>query len=433
MNRKSSNNLPRGPFVPFVPPQQGTVTTTEAYFQEALVIDVIVSPSHSEYADDGYNVGVVKFKFIQSDHYRPEDSLNWAFSLDTNISDYPLINEIILVCSAVNRFFYMRKVNISNRTTNQAYVGLRAEMLPPELQETKASNYAIASSAGATKQNASNDAFILGDYFIDPTKIYRLQHDEGDIIYEGRLGQSIRFGAAWTSGKTNFLSDGKDQASNLMLRAGQDPGAIPSVDSQFGVIKEDINKDFSSVWLVSDQVVNLETATTEGSENLKSIDDYPKKFNGEQIIINSNRVIINAKKDKILGHSNAGIHWTSNKNFTVDSGADYLSWIGGKALWDVQGTVDIDSQVRASVVAPQVFLGTKDDNSQPVAGGELLAEFLGRFLDAHIQNFESHVITAVGPGVLNPAILAALIELKTDVALGKFASFNSDTVFTKVK
>jgi hypothetical protein len=73
----------------------------------------------------------------------------------------------------------------------------------------------------------------LGDEFVANNTIHPLKAKEGDIIYEGRFGQSIRFGNNPETGKAETL-----------IRTGQRFDAEGEV---LVPVEEDINKDDSSI------------------------------------------------------------------------------------------------------------------------------------------------------------------------------------------
>lgn len=416
--------------------QGGTVQTAthQEITNEAVVIDIIVNDAHSEYAQDGYNVGAIKFRSIKSDMYRDNAQLNWALPLDANITEYPLLNEVVLIYSSLNRFYYTRKINTTNRVTVHDVPGLNEEMSPVVSQKERSVGYRTHTSE---KKETDRVQSKLGEYFKD-TMVYRLRHDEGDMVLEGRSGQSIRFGAAWKS-NTMFQSSKTDQSPNLLMRVGPDPTQIPT--SKFGLVREDINKDASSIYLVSDQIIPLAYATKGMNAHGVSIHDFPNKLDGNQIVINSDRFVINAKKTSIMGFALQGIHWTSGKDFTVDVESNYESFIKKNEIKKIDGNATVTiGQVseqtagdRISLMSSKVYVGLKQNDSEPIPCGATLSEFLQRFLDAFITNASGIALITASPGnpsPLNPKIIAALNQLKSDVVKGADASFNSTIAFT---
>lgn len=427
MFEKIVNRNSRAPYNPFKEPLSIPSQIQHKDVEEALVIDCVVNDTHPEYSMDGYNVGAIKFKLIDSQIFRNESTLSWAWPLDPTTSEYPLLNEIVLIHKVLNRFFYSRPINVSNKPNVQAFFGLRDELNVPDVNEKKSAMYAQTEAGVPVRLTRDSSAFILGKYFKNNQRTYRLRHDEGDKIIEGRSGQSIRFGHAWKDQDSLFKTTGQNQSPNLILRVGSNES--PNIESLYGLVTENINADASSLWLVTDQIIDYQEPTKSSREHKKSIEDYPSRFDGANGILSSNQIIISAKSGKIFGFSNLGIHWTTSKNFTVDTNLDYLSYIGNNSKISVGRVTQMDSGIRFSINSPKVYLGTLFDRTSPTVLGNILAEFLDKFLGAHLDNATRHVVTPVGPGSLSPRVINALTQLRNDVARGKLASFNSVNVF----
>jgi hypothetical protein len=375
------------PFQPFSPNVGPGPIDRQELTHEAVVVDVIVNDSHPDYAPDGYNVGAIQFRALKSDSYREQNKLNWALPIESNITDYPLLNEIVFIYSSLNRFYYGRKLNTSSRITNHAMFGLNEELAeevsrPAKIKELKAS----VANRRVDKQGPVEK---LGKYFKEQDKVLRLRSDEGDIIYEGRSGHSIRFGAAWKSG-TTFSSTKTDQAPNLLFRVGPDLTQKPSVASKFGLVKEDINKDASSIWMVSDQIVPLTYATANIPQHTKSIKDFPSRLEGNQIVINTDRFVINTKNDKLMGFSAKGIHWTTVADYSVDAKRDYLSQIGH----DVN--VQIGHDVNVQIGNDELTKVNRDFSTQ--IGSRYLAQ-IGNYYEANATNRYSIIAPKVYVGI----------------------------------
>ena len=89
----------------------------------------------------------------------------------------------------------------------------------------------------ARKNNVNENSIpgLSGDYQTDATygktferkRIKNIYVNEGQIVFEGRFGNTIKFGCNY-----------KNNSPNIRIRAGQDPEADTS-----SVVKENINKD----------------------------------------------------------------------------------------------------------------------------------------------------------------------------------------------
>jgi hypothetical protein len=436
-------NLPlnRGPHNPYNPAiaSATSVTTDSAVNEyEAFVIDVITNDKHKKYQSDGYNVGAIQFRSIATDKFKKPEFLNWALPADTNVTDYPLINEIVMVFSALNRWYWHRRLNVTSTVTSHAMPGMAAELGPIDQANNQQSQRNTALNGNPSVKNSNTSPPQLGRFFKEPTNLWRLRHDEGDVIVEGRSGSSIRLGASWKTG-TQFQASKDDQRPNILFRVGQDPKAKPSVNTAYGLVSEDIDKDDTSFYMVSDQFIPLTLSTANAVTNGLSIRNFPRRLDGAQIVMNTDRIVLNAKKTKIMGFALDGIHWTSSKDFSVDADQDYLSHVNRDIKIWLNGNYSMTTKGTNSFIAPKNYLGTQNDESQPLPMGAALAQFLSDFIDALTQSPPQHtIVTTVdskgdagqGFGALNPGIVTALEQLKADVAKGKYASFNSTNSYT---
>ena len=229
--------------------------------------------------------------------------------LDTNIKEYPLPGEIVIVVKYFGKFYYSQKLNLHNSVN-------------------------INSQPGYSKHKASlEDDYTINDFSIN-SKIRQLHANEGDIIFNGRFGQSIRFGSNIKEIE-NDESTKKYDSPNIIIRAGQADPAHESIpvdkkwkldhpDNKGRPVKEDINLDKSSIWVTTDQVVPLKPSVI-GRYDLHR----PEKFEGKQIIINSDRLVFNTKLEDINFYSKRSVniiaedrivlegHGTSNPNFGI--------------------------------------------------------------------------------------------------------------------
>jgi hypothetical protein len=420
---------------PFGPSTSQSGHTTSEQFEEAVIVDVIVNNEHSDYSKDGYNVGAVKFRFLNSNFYRPDESLNWAFPLDSNISEYPLLNEVVYVFQALNRFYYMKKFNVANRPTTQPFFGLNEEAQPIDTPSENIKN--IRSAQASPVKPSSSKPAKLGKYFKDLPTIQRLKHLEGDLIFEGRSGQSIRFGTSWLDATTNdvtkkpFKSSVTDQSPNLIMRIGPSPDVARTVPGPFGLTVEDINVDASSLWMVSDQIVPLRMATKDSKIHALSTSTFPKSLTGNQIIINSDRIVLNSKKDKIIGSSMNGIHFMTLQDYTVDVDGNHITWTNKNRRDRVAQDWKLSVGNNLSLVGKKVFIGTTDSMDEPLVLGETLKQFLTQLLEILVQ--EPLILMTGSPGSpssQNPARIAKLKQLSSTYLAGqaKILSLDNFTV-----
>jgi hypothetical protein len=201
---------------------------------EGIVTDVILDELHKFYSDvDGYNIGMIQVKIFGSTELVGDQLLPWAGPLDSTIQEYPLRGELVTLYKIRDAFFYNRKVAIANRLQENS-----ALLLTNQLTEIgTAKKITDVVEQAVVKHN-------FGRYFKPDSRVRPLRHFEGDVLFQGRMGQSIRFGSSMMDPTSNAL------APNIILRAGQARLADTqnaTIDTVFGVTVEDINDDASSI------------------------------------------------------------------------------------------------------------------------------------------------------------------------------------------
>lgn len=136
---------------------------------------------------------------------------------------------------------------------------------------------------------------ILGLTFTENPNIRPLIPYEGDNILGGRQGSSLRF---------STTTKGVNPSNEWSAVGGEyDPIVILANGLKYDPSKkfyiEQINKDDSSIYLTSTQKVFLETDKKGVLNNITnpiSVSDYVSA----QIILNSDRVVLNSKKDDVI-------------------------------------------------------------------------------------------------------------------------------------
>lgn len=400
---------------------------------EGLVVDVIIDQFHPEYAkSDGYNVGTVKVRILNVDHSLDEEQLPWADPYDDVIQQLPLIGELVNLLKVRGNFYYMRKIPLARRVQENAMLKLNDALNNRPTNTLK--------KAVAAGEEISANTHKFGEYYKPDSRVRQIKPFEGDVIIHGRMGHSIRLGSSQMNPGANTM------APNVIIRAGQGKDLEKSdisVDSVFGLVLENIDKDASSLWLVSDQVIPLTPATSKSGHWARSATTMQKEmpFGGAQVAINSDRIIINSKKSNIMLFSNQEIYLSSYEDIALDTDNDITATANAmitlKAGTNITGIADEDVIInagsdilttaiaRTSFMSDKIYLGTPDDDSEPMVGGTSLSKFLARLILALTNtqlenpptsfvegaNSTLHVLTPAGPGKLAPPVVQALKKL----------------------
>ena len=253
--------------------------------------------------------------------------------MEVNIKDYPYPGEYVIVVEYFGTKFYTQKLNLYNNVDTNILPGLSKIHNP-----WKREGY---------KDNLPN---------VKDRVIRQLKAEEGDITFNGRFGNSIRFGSNVKSVKETE-TEGKKNSPNVIIRAGQ--GVQETILKK--PVKEDINKDGSSLWMTTDQVVPLFQSSVSRVPDLQ-----PKELDGKQIILNSDRIVFNSKGTDTFVYSNRDINLVSNNRIVLE---------GHKNVY--LGTAPKQGETTGWV--------SDNSNIQPVLRGDQTMNLVDSLLDALID------------------------------------------------
>ena len=248
---------------------------------------------------------------------------NFALPLFPNNKVFPLENEIVYLIALPNNdvqsnvsslsYYYFQPINLWNSNHHNAIPDPINDSSIPASQQR---DYQQTSIGAVRKVTDGGTEIKLGNTFKEKINIKNIQPYEGDVVYEGRWGQSLRLGSTVNNSPipNPWSRVGNNGDPLLILRTGQyadgkDPW-IPQV--------EDINKDISSIYATSTQNIPIQVSS-KNYNSYKSSPTSPDKFSGEQIILNSGRLLFNTKTDSILFSSKKTINLNSVESINIDS------------------------------------------------------------------------------------------------------------------
>jgi len=284
------------------------------------------------------SIGSILFEEINNPGNKSLDSFSLARPLYSNIKLLPLINEIVYVMSLpdatlqVNvdggkQFYYFQSINIWNSIHHNAVPN------PLANSPTNAENYSETEAGVEVQTNEEDGDINLGNTFKERTGIRNLQPYEGDVLLEGRWGNTLRLGSTINdSTPPNPWSDsGVSGEPIIIIKNGQsetenDPW-IPQV--------ENINTDKSSIYLTSNQKIPIGAASTDYSSYTPAFGEVPASpgsYTGNQVILNSGRLLFNSKNDHILLSSARTISFGAQKGFNFDTPSNFVVKVGTKIM-----------------------------------------------------------------------------------------------------
>jgi hypothetical protein len=277
-----------------------------------------------------------------------------AKPLFPNQKYYPLLGELILLFDLPSPVS-----QVSNNSSQKYYIN------PINLWNNIQHN----------AQPASSDD-LLGKTFVEKSNINSLQPFEGDFILEGRFGNTLRFGSTSRLFSNTWSKVGKEG----------DPIAIitnaPNYDlKSLNPYVENINNDGSSIYLTSTQQISI---IPDRNDILNQITKplAVNKYSNNQLLFNSDRIVINSKKDEVMIFAKTNIE-INTKN-----------------------VINLNANERIHLNSPRNFIGTKPNGrlpDEPLLLGNSTVRLLTDLI-AILGTFSNQLTSAVTPPPGSPLI-----------------------------
>lgn len=356
--------------------------------------------------------GRAKIRILDINQTTRRKDLYEADPLNPYQSTFPIVGEYVLVFRALGKYYYIGPINVDRRITQNArqLAGDLVEASQPENVKSRQREIlgGILKRKPITKSKPG-DNFIEAD--VQPVKVF-----EGDVVYQGRYGHSIRFG-------TSQMHQRPDrQSPNIVLRTGQSKESLKVDKNKSSLTIEDLDKDASSIYMTSDELLPFTPATKQSSTFLYSMIAKPMDFNGAQILLNSDTLVLNSKLYSIYMFSKEGIHMNSlAQGMTFDSEGPITERtlqdltmladvsIIGKAREDIvyiaARDVNVDAGRYVVIRSNETYLGGYNNRAEPIVMGTTLKQFFIELLKV----LSSTQPLTLGPtGAINPAVIARL-------------------------
>lgn len=264
----------------FTPNNNPTDVMANGGLLPARVIDISLTTSTNgasifQTSGEWANIGAIKFELLGNSNSKedfPQGPI--AYPLDNNIRKVPLINEIVFITSGPSRNISLEENNdaIDFYYTNSISIWGRSHlnMLPPNSSTSKNTNTIPNSDIEKGLENNEDNQVKEpkpGKTFQEKQNIRNLFPNEGDVIIEGRFGNSIRFGSTAKQSKENknvespWSTEGREGNPITIIRNGQSQVDLPNFNNWFPIY-EDVQNDDSSIYMTSGQTIPVALAST---------------------------------------------------------------------------------------------------------------------------------------------------------------------------
>jgi hypothetical protein len=209
------------------------------------VLSIVLDESHPRFKELGEwnGLGIIEYEDVNNP--LPSPSLPTARALSGNFKNLPLVNEIVYLVGFPNTDidtissntveYYLNIVSLWNHPHHNAY-----PTAPNALPPTQQKDYVQTEGGNVRRVTDQSTEIFLGKTFKERSNIHPLLPFEGDILYEGRWGNSIRLGS------TNILSSNtiipKNESFNINYSFNLNNTSIPqSIISELDLINNKIN------------------------------------------------------------------------------------------------------------------------------------------------------------------------------------------------
>lgn len=298
--------------------------------QVGRVTDIILNDQYPEFNKYGGPNGIGTIFYELNNFIGGENGIAKPFF--PQLSAYPLVNEMVLIFKLPNSnigrntaeesYYYINMISLWNHPHHNAYPNPVTSNTLPESQQRDYKQTSGGSVRRVTDEETgidlNSDINLSQATFEERNNIHPLLPFAGDIIHQGRWGNSLRFGSTAATADTQlngWSSVGDNGDPITIFRNGQ---PLNSSDEGWKHITEEINQDLSSIYLTSYQSIGLNPS----SENYRSFSTLPisiSSFTNPQIILNSDRVIINAKTDSVLLSAQKSISLSTNESVNINT------------------------------------------------------------------------------------------------------------------
>lgn len=400
---------------------QQQIDTLASNMVSVRVTDIILDDQHPDFDTYGQwsSLGTIFFEAVEGSPDLSSKSPNIASPLIPYLKNYPVVNELVLLFfvpdnnvnlnSNTKKYFYINPISIWNHPHLNAFPNLNQTT---KIQPSQQKSYQ-AIEQGQTRKTSNEEikyeynSPLVGGTFIERSNIHPLLAFAGDIITEGRWGNSIRLGSTAKTDSilygNNWSNTGEDGNPITIIRNGQPNDA--SEDGYLPII-ENINKDLSSIYLTSNQSIPLSSSITNNPTISNNIPESVGSYQGSQVLINSDRLVFNTKADSIILNSQSTISLTSvnttgmysqegdvvlqsakNNIRLGDASANQSVMLGDTFLDDFENLLTkLQAMCQTLSVEPKLFLSTGTAGSAKTQISLMLNS---------INNYKSKIVKAI--------------------------------------
>lgn len=315
-------------------------------FVEGMCVDNCTSPESLRFGQNSDNVNTIIAKphIYNEPPPTPNSRLGDEYRykpLLRGITEVPAKGDPVLLCTIGGINYYLGPLNTQNDVN---WNNDNKNRFQVNMDSKKAKGLKTLTELSGESLNFEK---------VDYTRMHKLFNDEldhpeggweenerspiethGDILLEGRHGNSIRIGSRYLNPHL-FISNGRAQSN---LTEGFGDGSLISITSKgtltqhFGGYDDSLNEvTYPGFQLSSDTIEDNERTMGKLIQTVNNLDDvnelmygYGNNIKENQILIQSDRITLNTKTDDIYISSPKDIHIGSGRSMLISNNEDFI-------------------------------------------------------------------------------------------------------------
>ena len=340
-----------------------------------------------------------------------ESSLFTYQPLNNSLLEIPIIGETVELYK-IGSIRYYRRISSNNISSGNAAINKNKTTYKKTQKTDGGGDYSTVSKTSTANSSKSDDRSTkYGEYF-EEQQVNKLKLYEGDSILQSRFGQSIRF-SGYNNSESTF-------SPTTIIRNRQNDESVNNL-KRGDITEEDVNKDGSIIALTSqDYKMPFQPGLVDdgGSSNFETNPLYakiPEEYVGQdQILINSERIIISSKAAETMFFSKGNYSIISDGDLSMDFGFGGAKLDFGDEVWLTtdKNSANIwvntgDGQIRLNTDSTGKSIGS--GQKEPLARGQTLVDIL----DAMINAISNQIYaTPAGPTAKGPLNLPEFEQIR---------------------
>ena len=382
----------------------GGSTTEEIYLQfvPGIVLDVVVNSNSAAYTTIRDLNSIIAKSHVSNDV--EQDSVNKTryYPLLRGMVDVPTKGDPVLLCTfgGVNYYlgplatmnnpnFNMDHLDIQNYNLTDHMMFLSSDV-SDEIRTKVSIKDRLKISKNFTTVGVRRLQKLFNPDLDGEQKVINEVH--GDLIYEGRHGNSIRIGSRDVNPYL-IISNGRNPAN--IVESNTDGSIFAMLNN--GTIRQHFNQDAK---IENDEVVvnpfqlagdTVEESEGEPPKRLIGGDNYNYDYTGDQVLLNSKKITFNSKTE----------------NTTISSFQNTILGAGNELKIITNHSTTIESS--------NIYLGEQaKEQKEPLVLGNQLTETLNKMLDL-IESMKMTGCVAGLSGPIDPVSLTTITEIRNNL------------------